>query len=59
MILMHDSPCMNHLVVHDFKIFRGFSFEASRACSNMACLIELYLNVFHSESKTPSSCSFW
>ena len=57
MILMHDSPCVSHLVVHAFKTFRGFRFENSCACSNIAYLVELYLNVFHSESKIPSSSS--
>ena len=57
LILMHDSPYVSHLVVHAFKTFRGFRFKASCACSNMACLMELYLNVFRSERKTPSSSS--
>ena len=57
MILMHDSPCVSHLVEHAFKTFRDFRFKDSCACSNMACLMELYLNIFHSESKIPSSSS--
>ena len=57
MILMHDSPCVSHLAVHAFKTFRGSRFEASCACLNMACLMELYLNISHSENKTPSSSS--
>ena len=56
-ILMHDSPCVSHLVVHAFKTFRSFRFEASCACSNMACLMELYLNIFHRKSKIPSNSS--
>ena len=60
MILMHYSPCLSHLVVHAFKTFTVFRFKAYCAYSNMTCLVELYLNVFHNERKTPSSsCSFW
>ena len=49
--LLHMIHCVSHLAVHAFKIFRGFKFEVSCACSNMACLMQLYLKFSAAKAK--------
>ena len=48
-IRLHVSPCVNHRVVHAFRIFRGFCSIDFCASSKTACFTELYLKCFQTE----------